>query len=294
VNAPADLVLAGSGIEIGSSVGNDRQERIYIGGPQRDFYLAASSRYESASRKVGETRLTAYFPREYHNSGMMVLKTAQQALESYNERFGTYPYTELNLISTPMNAGGMEYSTAVALSLKYFDSSDKTDNLSFLESVVAHEVAHQWFFNQVMSDQINEPWLDESVTQYATCLYYLDRYGESGAEGCERSWYERWNDIQNAAIPIGKSAGAYTATSTAPSFTVAGRYSWLRWINRSVMRPSTLSCAITWLDTAGASRMVRNSKIWRSRPVTAIYPLRSTDGLGNEELPDFTNSSIGL
>jgi hypothetical protein len=109
VNAPANLVLAGSGIEVGSSVGENRKEIIYIGGPQRDFFLAASPRFESSSRKVGETTVTVYFPGEYREAGRMVLETAEQALNSYNDRFGAYPYTELDLISTPMNAGGMEY-----------------------------------------------------------------------------------------------------------------------------------------------------------------------------------------
>jgi aminopeptidase N len=210
------LVLAGSGVEVAATDGAERQERIFIGGPQRDFFLAASARFETASKKVGDTKLTVYFPEEFRDSGMLVLETAEHALNSYNQRFGLYPYIELDLISTPMNAGGMEYSTATSLSINYFDPEYTVGALIFLEAVVAHEVAHQWFFNQVMSDQIEEPWLDEGLVQYATYLYYVDRYGESNAQGYMDSWYERWSRVELAPIPIGKPAGAYTREEYSP------------------------------------------------------------------------------
>jgi aminopeptidase N len=46
-----------------------------------------------------------------------------------------------------------------------------------LEWLVAHEVAHQWWFGVVGGDQIDEPWLDEALTQYSTMLYYEKAYG---------------------------------------------------------------------------------------------------------------------
>lgn len=216
VEAPVDLVLAGSGIEVGSTVNGNRKEINYIGGPLRDFYLAASPDFQSASLQVGETHIVSYFLEEYRDSGMMVLEIARNALDSYNQRFGTYPYTEFDLISTPMNAGGMEYSSAVALSLSYYDPSTNENALIYLESTTAHEIAHQWFFNQVMSDQIDEPWMDEALVQYSTYLYYLDRYGEESVQGYVDSWYRRWIRVAYEEIPIGKPAGDYALDEYSP------------------------------------------------------------------------------
>ncbi|BBB49402.1 M1 family metallopeptidase [Pelolinea submarina] len=216
VSAPSQLVLAGSGVAISSSDQDGRQVVRYAGGPQRDFFLAASPLFLSASRKVGDTKVTSFFLDEYRDGGMLVLESAVHALESYNERFGLYPYTELDLISTPMFAGGMEYSSAVSLSLYYYNPDHNIGNLTFLESVVAHEIAHQWFFNQVMSDQIEEPWLDESLVQYATYLYYVDRYGENNAEGFVDSWYQRWASVKLESIPIGMPAAAYSEDEYGP------------------------------------------------------------------------------
>ena len=46
-----------------------------------------------------------------------------------------------------------------------------------LEYIIAHETAHQWWYGIVGNDQIDEPWLDESLTEYSTILYYEKKYG---------------------------------------------------------------------------------------------------------------------
>ena len=78
-----------------------------------------------------------------------------------------------------------------------------------LESVIPHEVAHQWFYNVVGSDQIDEPWLDEGMAQYSTWLYYADVYGDAGAQGYRNSWDARMASVDRSDIPIGLSAATY-------------------------------------------------------------------------------------
>ncbi|MGW8319698.1 MAG: M1 family aminopeptidase, partial [Candidatus Promineifilaceae bacterium] len=64
-------------------------------------------------------------------------------------------------------------------------------------------------YNVVGNDQINEPWLDESLTQYVTYLYFVDEYGRAGAAPFEQSFYARWDRVGRADIPIGLPAGDY-------------------------------------------------------------------------------------
>jgi hypothetical protein len=61
-----------------------------------------------------------------------------------------------------------------------------------------------------MSDQIDEPWLDESLVQYATYLYYLDTYGKAVAEGFKESFHRRWERVAKEPIPIGMPAKDYS------------------------------------------------------------------------------------
>jgi aminopeptidase N len=48
--------------------------------------------------------------------------------------------------------------------------------------VAAHEVAHQWWYSLVGSDQVNEPWLDESLTNFSTVYYYENTYDRGRAD----------------------------------------------------------------------------------------------------------------
>jgi aminopeptidase N len=212
VNAPDSLVLAASGVEINAKKENGRQIVTFAGGPQRDFYLAASSRFQSESRQAGEVKVTSFFPNEYKGSGELVLDTAIKALQVFSRRYGSYPYIELDLVSTPMQAGGMEYSGAAAMSLGLYKTGNTASgapNEDFLEYATAHEVAHQWFFDQVMNDQLEEPWLDEAFAQYLTYIYYLDTYESSAADQIRASWERYWSSVDNQPIPIGKPSGDY-------------------------------------------------------------------------------------
>jgi len=126
-----------------------------------------------------------------------------------------------------MQALGMEYPglTDIALNLYDLDANIRgTPAAVMLESTVAHEVGHQWFYNLVGSDQVDEPWLDESVVQYVTGLYYRDAYGASAEESFRQSWDSRWARIERAAIPIGRPAGDYDPTEYSPIIYGRGPY----------------------------------------------------------------------
>ncbi|NJM42047.1 MAG: M1 family metallopeptidase [Anaerolineae bacterium] len=62
-------------------------------------------------------------------------------------------------------------------------------NDDYFEWLVAHEVAHQWWYNLVGSNPVQEPWLDEALTQYSTLLYFEDRYGAEVAQGFRQRYF---------------------------------------------------------------------------------------------------------
>jgi len=213
VDAPADFVIAAGGQEVDSTSKGSRQIVTYHAGPQREFYLAASPDFVSETAWVDGVRVTSYFLENYREYGERVLDIAQHALEIYNNRLGAYPYTELDLVSTPMEAGGMEYSSITALGLYLYDPeftfSSGLPASIFLESATAHEIAHMWFYCQVMNDQIDSPWQDESLVQYVSYLYYVDRYGKGNAQSYYQSFVDRWDRVAHEPIPIGYPAPAY-------------------------------------------------------------------------------------
>ena len=219
VTAPSNLKVAASGIEIGRTYEGGNQVAVFAAGPARDFYLAASENFVAVTKTVGETTVNSYaFPEQKENAEL-ALQVAANALKSFNRRVGVYPYTEFDIVSTPMLAKGMEYPGIVAISQKLYDPDAVVSGLPshvMLESVLAHEVAHQWFYNVVGNDQIDEPWLDEAVVQFMTGLYYVDVYGEAAAEEYCDSWDYLWDSIDRVDIPIGLPSGAYTNDEYSP------------------------------------------------------------------------------
>jgi hypothetical protein len=208
VRAPISQTLVASGVTVDKSVEDARQIVTFAAGPMRDFYLVSSDRYQVQSKQVGDTLVNAYAPSEYAAPNALALRYATQALRIYTARFGDYPFTELDVVGTPTLAGGVEYPGIVAIALSLYDP-----NKRFFEAATAHEVAHQWWYSVVGNDQIDEPWLDESLTQYATLQYWKDMYGEAAYEAAHRVMKGRWDYIDDADIPLGLPVAAYDEAS---------------------------------------------------------------------------------
>lgn len=213
VDAPERLVLVGSGREINREKNGSRQIVTFAAGPARDFYLAASPDYEVVSETVGGVTFKSYAKKDSQTGSQMALDVAEQAVEMYGERYAPYPYTEFDIVSTPTYALGIEYPGVVAIASHIYDVNDTangTPNSVIMESTVAHEVGHQWFYNLVGNNQLDEPWLDESLTQFVTWQYFADRYGQSGANGFEDSLRSRWARVDDEPIPIGLPVAEYS------------------------------------------------------------------------------------
>lgn len=215
VNAPEKLVVVASGIRVAQERAGNRQVVTFAAGPARDFYIAASERFVVVSDQLGETTINSYAFAERQDGARIALRVAKDALELFSARLGDYPYTEFDVVSTPMLALGIEYPGIIGVTLREYDPNEKIAGQpasTFLESTVAHEVAHQWYYNVIGNDQIDEPWLDEALTQYVTGFYFLDLYGEAGAQTYRNTaWAARWNRLNRALIPIGLPAAEYKA-----------------------------------------------------------------------------------
>jgi hypothetical protein len=205
VEAPKGVTLVGSGREISQQENGNRQTVRYEAGPVRDFYLAASPEYEVFTKESNGVTLR-FYARDYLRAGAeSALEVAARAIEIYGERYAPYPYTELDFVSTPTLALGIEYPGMIAIT-EWIIQPDH----NYLEGTVAHEVGHQWFYNLVGNDQLDDPWLDESLTQFVTLQYFTDEYGQAGNQGFRQDLEGRWSNIGQAEIPVGLPVKDYS------------------------------------------------------------------------------------
>ncbi len=140
----------------------------FVSGPQRDFFIAALNGLEQASMVVDGTHITTYYRRDHAEAGQRTLDVAAIALQGFNERYGVYPFNELELIETTLTSFlGVEYPGVVLIEQSLYESNTRK-----LDTTVAHEVAHQWWYNLVGNDAQGQAWLDEGLASYSQIVYY--------------------------------------------------------------------------------------------------------------------------
>jgi hypothetical protein len=209
---PQTAILVGSGSKMEDSMDGDRQVVTLAGGLMRDFFLAAGTGLEKTSIKVGDTLVNSYSSRDLMDGNKSALDTASASIRIFANIIGDYPYTEFDILATSTSALGVEYPGVTVINKNIYrpgGNLNDVPNSIYLESTVAHEVGHQWFYNVVGNDQVNQPWLDESITQYITSLYYKNRYGEQASDSFITSFYDRWDRVDGKDIPIGMPVKSY-------------------------------------------------------------------------------------
>ncbi len=163
ISYDSDLTIASTGnLQKRTSSGNtttDRYEALAV----RDFAMVLSKDFQILSEQVGDTTVN-YFYYEDENA-QSHLKTSVDALNTFNDVFGKYPYSVLNVVKTGFLQGGMEYPNLVYI-------SDQVKNESEYNNVIIHEIAHQWWYGVVGDNQLAYAWIDEGLAEYSTALFY--------------------------------------------------------------------------------------------------------------------------
>jgi aminopeptidase N len=188
LTVPQDVVVATSGSVI-SETDNDNGTRTLhcVSGPMRDFNVVMSRDFVVKSTTVGQTTVNSFHLSMDEAAGERVLRYVGDALRIYNERFGLYPFTEFDVIEAPITAAGIEYPGLIVVAQRFYQEGQEG---GFFEFATAHEVAHQWWYSMVGSDQVDEPWLDEALTSYSTLIYFEDIHGQQEAQSILAHYFE--------------------------------------------------------------------------------------------------------
>jgi aminopeptidase N len=208
ITAPIDQVVAASGV-CDRLENRTTQLLRCVSGPMRDFMIGMSADYQIASEQVNGIQVNSYYVPADTQTGRNGLRYSVNAVKSYEQRIGPYPFTELDLLETPTLAGGIEYPGVIVVAADLYRQERGSQ-----EGATAHEVAHQWWYSLVGNDQLDDPWLDESLTQFTTALYYFDQYGQGGLDGdLNQDLLRRYNRVKGTAddkradLPVASYSG---------------------------------------------------------------------------------------
>jgi aminopeptidase N len=169
VQAQQGWKLIATGTELKDQTENDGNVMEFISGPVRDFMLVASPAFIPEEIPFEDVTITHWqLPNiEYPDT---TTEVAHASMQIFTDRFGVYPYTELDIVDVPLqNAGGVEYPGLILVEQGLYQRPQSAD---YLKVVVAHEVGHQWWYSVVGNDVYENPWQDEALATFSALLYF--------------------------------------------------------------------------------------------------------------------------
>ena len=130
------------------------------------------------------TPLSYYVPHSDRPLAVKGFAPAIPSLQFFTETVAPYPYEKLALIVGATRFGGMENSSAIVFASTLFSRSSpagmsKTYGVPLNNvSLIAHEIAHQWFGDSVTESTWSDLWLSEGFATYFAGLFVQRYEGE--------------------------------------------------------------------------------------------------------------------
>ncbi|MDQ3953210.1 MAG: M1 family metallopeptidase [Actinomycetota bacterium] len=185
------VVGTGSLVSVGPAPGGVRRWR-FEAAKTRDAAYVVGPFLRGVEAEAGGTVVRSWYPAGRGRDGAANLETAVAAVEHFTGTYGALPWPEVEVVETEGRLGGMEYPGVVFVS----SGSESFSGLPLIPDlvsysgfedararyVVAHELAHQWWYAAVGNDQIEEPWLDEALAEASTRMWLEHR------DDGERTW----------------------------------------------------------------------------------------------------------
>ena len=114
------------------------------------------------------------FPEE-KEKGFYDYALAKDPLSYFMNYIGPYGYKKLANVQSKTIFGGMENANAI------FYSENSINGKRTSETLLAHEIAHQWFGDMATEKSFPHVWLSEGFATYMTIMYMENKYGKDTA-----------------------------------------------------------------------------------------------------------------
>lgn len=97
----------------------------------------------------------------------------QNCLNYFENAYGPYQWDRIGYCSVPFNAGAMEHATNISY------PKLALGNLAYENSLMAHEIAHQWWGNLITCSTPEDMWINEGWASFSGFLFDEMQYGKS-------------------------------------------------------------------------------------------------------------------
>src|SRR5208282_542869 len=173
-------------------------------------YLAALvvGNFEYVEGEADGIPIRVYATSGKKDTGMFALEVASDVLRYYDKYFGIkYPYGKLDLVGLPdFSAGAMENTGCITFRevlLQVDGKQGSVDLRKTVASVIAHEMAHQWFGDLVTMKWWDDIWLNEGFATWMSSKPI-------------QAWKPEWNFNLDDVIDAGGTMNTDSLANTRP------------------------------------------------------------------------------
>jgi hypothetical protein len=149
--------------------------------PILPLFSYQSGRWEQRSADWKGLPITVYYDRKHAYNVDNMLRGAQSALDYYTEHFGPYPLGRLAITEFPLYqsyARSLPGLIPFSESLGFINDLRGSDSVDHVFYVTAHEVAHQWWGDQVIAANVQgNGMLTETLAEYSALMVMEKIYG---------------------------------------------------------------------------------------------------------------------
>lgn len=143
----------------------------------RDFAFSASPYYRYTGASAGGVAIGAY---STSGNGRAAVATAAAAIVRFESLFGQYQWPRFIIAQAPRPSTGNEFPGIIFVGGPLLANRE----------VVAHEVAHQWWYAMAGNDQLREPWLDEGLAEFSAAYFFGTLHPYSSTRPINSSVYD--------------------------------------------------------------------------------------------------------
>ena len=153
--------------------------------PVKVMTFAAASFAVQLAGTVDKIKVWTWVFPENRLEGFNDYSVAVKPIAFYSKLIGPYSYEKLADVQSKTIFGGLENAGCI------FYSENSVTGQGRAESLIAHEIAHQWFGNSVTENNWHHIWLSEGFATYLTSVYMEMNYGKEKLEEEMKSARER-------------------------------------------------------------------------------------------------------
>jgi len=159
----------------------------------------AAAPYIEFNQQAGDLPIQNFVLPSQLSNAQTDFANVPQMIQYFSSIFGPYPFEKYGHMVVSMSTyAAMEHQTMTTFGAQYLDGQQG------YESIVAHELAHQWYGNYLTPITMREVWLKESFATYSEALWVHHKDGWEAAKAYLKE------SIQDYYINWANSNGPHT------------------------------------------------------------------------------------